>query len=223
MAEGLPRGRAVDLRGLVERGVEVVEVALDRPDVERERREVDEDQRPVAVEPEDRGHLPEAVEDREHRHQRERGREQLHDEEGVQQRRPAPEADPAERVARYRRERHDPDRGDDPELDRVPHPQQHREGRRDDRAVGARVVEPEGEDPVLERRVLGQEPPGREVPLPEGDRHDHQEREQDQREERDHERVRRDLLLPEGPGMLDDHAAPWKRLAAARLSATKFA
>ncbi len=191
MEERLPGRRPIDDGSLLQRGVDALEVALDGPDVQRHAAQRGDDHRAVAVHPEPADVLAELVEQGIDRHQREHRREHLEDQHAFENRRLAAESHAREGVGAGGREEQDQRRTDQGDLHRVPQPQQHRERWVRHAAVLVGVRNAEGERPVLQCRVLGKQAAGGEVALAKGDRHHHQQREEDCRDEGQQRRVGR--------------------------------
>ena len=135
-AESLPWGRAIQRRRFFQRAIDGFEVAFNRPDVQRDTAHVGKDDAAVGVEADERDVLAQAVKQRVQGNQRQHRREHLENQHPFQQGRFPREAHTGESVSAGGGEGDDADRGDPGDLNRVPQPQQDRERRRRDAAIG---------------------------------------------------------------------------------------
>ena len=122
--------------------------------MQRDPAHIREDHPAMGIQADKRHVLTEPVKQRVQRHQRQHRREHLENQHPFQQGRFPREAHTGKSVGAGGGEGDDTDRGNASDLNRVPQPQQHRERRRRDAAIGVFDAKAQREAPVLPRNIF---------------------------------------------------------------------
>ncbi|MOA12331.1 hypothetical protein D3C78_1323130 [compost metagenome] len=183
----MPRAGPVQCRRFFQRIIDGFEIALDGPDVQRDAAHIGENDPAVGVQTDKRNVLAQTIKQRIQRHQRQYRREHLENQHAFQQGAFTAKTHAGKGIGTGGRQRDDADGGDHRDLDRVPQPQQDRERRWGDAAIGVRHAHAECQPPVIPGNLFRYQAAGGEVARAQRDSDDHQQREHDQGDKAQHQ------------------------------------